>query len=139
MFLRVKLINFEMFSFEIGSLCNLTQKKKQTKQNKRKEIWKRERESNPGPPPQSHCRHHVFRPATQKPATRPSNNYNCKSKKSFYKWVQVISLSLCVALWLLSKMTVKEKEKNMKYSTLQSTPLFLNSQIKKKWKFKSSV
>ena len=36
-----------MFSFEIGSLCNLTQKKNQTKQNKRKEIWKRERERAP--------------------------------------------------------------------------------------------
>ena len=43
-----------------------------------------------------------------------------------------LSLSLCIALWLLSKMKVKEKEKNMKYSTLQSTPLFLNPQIKEK-------
>ena len=122
-----------MFSFESGSLCNLTQKKKnQTKQNKRKEIWKRERERAPQVLPRRATVAITYSGQQPKnPRPDPATIITVKAKK-LYKWVQVISLSLCIALWLLSKMKVKEKEKNMKYSTLQSTPLFLNSQIKEK-------
>ncbi|XP_030968578.1 cytochrome c oxidase assembly protein COX19-like [Quercus lobata] len=63
-----------MFSFEIGSLCNLTKNKTKGKR------FEREREHPRSSPaePLSPSRIQASNPKT---ATRPSNNYNCKSKK----------------------------------------------------------